>query len=123
MELRETTSEDLIYAANNSVSRVDKEPPEQTDFMYTIEHEGDVLAVGGFRLINHTTAWCHVNLTNKASSHTIHTYRIIRDWINEFVEEHGIKRLQAYVEADFQEGIDLVKHLGFERESIMPNFV
>jgi hypothetical protein len=122
LKLRETTAEDREFVAEHSISHGTKDVPEQTDFWYTVEHEGEVMCVGGFRLLNKTTAWCHVNLTDRAGGHIIHLYRIIRDWIDEFVKEHDIRRLQAYVLCDFQEGVTMVNHLGFTKESIMLGF-
>lgn len=122
MEFRETTQDDLDYVADHSVSRgIQKLCPEQTDFCYTLEHDGVPLQIGGFRLINSTTVWCWVDMTTHAYS--IVCYRAMKEWIDIFVKEHGIKRLQAYVECDFTEAIRLVQHLGFKKESTMKNFV
>ena len=124
MKFRETTQEDLDFVANHSVSRgILKRQPERIDYCYTLEHEGEPLGIGGFRLINLTTAWCWLDMTDRAGSHIIPAYRVIKERIDIFVKEHGIKRLQAYVELDFPEAIRMVQHLGFEKESIMKSFV
>ncbi len=124
MEFRETTQEDLDFVANHSVSRgILKRQPECIDYCYTLEHEGKPLGIGGFRLINETTAWAWVDITDCAGGHIIPAYRVLKDWIDIFVKEHGIKRLQAYIEMDFPEAIRMVQHLGFEKESIMRSFV
>ncbi len=123
MEFRESTTEDVEYADNHSISHETKDVPEQIDYLYTLEHEGVPLCVGGFRMINHTTAWCHVDLTDKAGSHIIEVYRVIKEWIESFCKEHGIIRLQAYVREDFPEGMRMVKHLGFDYEFTMEKFM
>ena len=124
MNFRETTQDDLDFVSNHSVSRgILKRQPKRIDFCYTLEHEGKPLGIGGFRLINETTAWCWVDMTDRAGSHLIPAYRVVKEWMDIFVKEHGIKRLQAYVEMDFPEAIRMVQHLGFEKESIMKNFV
>ena len=124
MNFRETTQEDLDFVANHSVSRgIAKYQPECIDYCYTLEHEGKPLGIGGFRLINLTTAWCWFDLTDLAGSHIIVVYRTIKEWMNIFVKEHNIKRLQAYIECDFPEAIRTAEHLGFRWESDMPNFV
>lgn len=124
MIFRETTEKDLIFVANHSVSRgILKRQPEKIDYCYTLEHEGKPLGVGGFRLINETTMWAWVDITDCAGSHIIPAYRVLKEWIDIFVKEHGIKRLQAYIEMDFPEAIRMVQHLGFEKESIMKRFV
>ena len=124
MKFRETTEEDLFFVGNHSVSRgICKHRPECIDYCYTLEHEGKPLGIGGFRLINETTAWCWADFTDLAGKHITVGYRVIKEWIDIFIKEHGIKRLQAYVEVDFEEAIRMVKHLGFEQESVMKNFI
>lgn len=123
MIFRETIQSDLEYAENHSRVQADKKQPEQTDYHYTLEHEGFPLVVGGFRFITPTTAWCYITLTDKAGSHIIEVYRVIRDWTKQFAKDHEVKRLQAYVETDFPEGERTVEHLGFEKECIMKNFL
>lgn len=124
MEFRLATQEDLDYVAENTVSRgMLKYAPEQTDHIYTIEHEGLPLAVGGFRLINLTTAWCWIDMTPISHEYIKTFYRITSEWIDSFAKEHNLSRLQAYVECDFTEAIRLVQHLGFTKESIMEKFM
>lgn len=124
MEFRETTQEDLDFMANHSVSRgIAKYQPECIDYVYTLEHKGKPLGIGGFRLINRTTAWAWVDMTDLAGSHIVTFYRTMKEWIDKFVEEHQLKRLQAYIECDFPEAIRMVKHLGFKWESDMKNFM
>ncbi len=115
MNFRETTQEDLDFMVNNSVSRgIQKHCPERIDYCYTLEHEGKVLGIGGFRFINTTTAWCWTDWTHLTGNHIVVSYRIIKEWIDIFAKEHGIKRLQCYIETDFTEAIRMVTHLGFE---------
>ena len=124
MNFRETTQEDLDFVSNHSVSRgILKRQPECIDYCYTLEHEEEPLGIGGFRFINTTTAWCWLDMTDLAGEYIIVAYRVIKEWMEIFVKEHGIKRLQAYVELDFPEAIRMVQHLGFEKESIMKSFV
>ncbi len=124
MNFRETTQEDLDYIADHSVSRgVQKQQPEQIDYMFTLEHEGVPLGIGGFRLINTTTAWCWVDLGCESGKHIRLVYRLIKEWMDRFIKLHGIVRLQAYVEYDFPEAIRMVQHLGFNWESKMKNFI
>ncbi len=124
MNFRETVQSDLDFMADNSVSRgIQKHCPEQIDYCYTLEHEGNVLGVGGLRFINLTTMWCWLDMTHLASEYIIVCYRVIKEWMDIFVKEHSIKRLQCYIEKDFEEAIRMVQHLGFKYESTMPNFV
>lgn len=124
MQFRETTQKDMEFVADHSVSRgIAKHQPERIDYCYTLEHEGKVLGIGGFRLINLATAWCWCDLTDCAGGHIIVGYRVLKEWMDIFVKEHGIKRLQTYVEHDFSEAIRMVEHLGFKKESVMRKFV
>ena len=124
MELREATQEDLDYMSNHSVSRgIQKKMPERVDYVYALEHEGVPLMIGGFGLINKHTAWCWVDLSDTAGGHIHTAYRVIKEWIDKFIEEHKLTRIQSYVECDFPEAIRTVEHLGFTKESIMKNFM
>ena len=124
MIFREMTQKDVEFMKDHSVSRgILKSQPEQTEFTYALEHEGKVLGIGGIRLINLTTAWCWVDMAPCVGEHIIVVYRIIKEWMLKLVEEKGLKRLQAYIEPDFPEAIRMVQHLGFEKESIMEDFL
>jgi RimJ/RimL family protein N-acetyltransferase len=124
MQFRETTQEDLDFVADHSVSRgIAKYRPECIDYCFTLEHDGKPLGIGGFRLINLTTAWCWIDITDLANKHITVYYRVIKEWTDKFAEEHQLKRLQAYIECDFPEAIRMVQHLGFEWESTMKNFM
>lgn len=124
MKLRESTQSDYEYMADHSVSRgILKSQPQQTEFNYTLEHEGKLMGIGGIRLINLTTAWCWIDMTADAGTHIIVVYRTIKEWMENLVEEKGIKRLQAYIELDFVEAIRMIKHLGFHKESNLEKFI
>ena len=124
MNFRETTQEDLDFVANHSVSRgILKRQPECIDYCYTLEHEGKPLGIGGFRLINLTTAWAWLDMTDRAGGHLIPAYRVIKEWMDIFVKEHEIKRLQSYIAPDFPEAVRMAQHLGFHKESILENFM
>jgi len=124
MNFREMTQSDVEFMKEESLGRgILTKQPEVTDYTFTLEHEGKILGVGGIRLILPTTAWAWVDITKYAEGHMILGYRVIKKWMESLVAEHGIKRLQAYVEPDFPEGIRMVEHLEFERESILEKFL
>ena len=122
MEFREATKEDFDFVADHSVSR-GKIHPEKASYVYTLEHEGQPLCIGGFRLMNYNTAWCWIDLTDLSGGHIRTVYRVTKEWIESFMEEHDLSRLQATVECDFDEAIRMVQHLGFKKESIMKRYV
>jgi len=117
------TDEDYEYLKDHSASRgIFKNTPETTEYSFSLEHEGRLLGSGGFRLINHTTTWCWLDLTHHAGEHIQTVYRVVKEWMEGFVKDKGIKRLQAYIDPEFPEAIRTVQHLGFERESNMELF-
>lgn len=124
MEFGELTQADIDVVKDDSISRgILSKQPQEIDFSYALRHEGKVLGIGGIRLINTTTAWCWVDLTYYAKEHIITVYRTTKEWIEILCRDKGIKRLQCYVEIDFEEAERTVEHLGFRYESTMPNFV
>lgn len=124
MNFRKMTQPDVDFVKEHSISRgIVGKQPESIDYGYTLEHEGKVLGIGGFRLINMTTAWAWTNWTHLAREHLVVAYRTVKEWLEIFAKEHNLKRLQAYVEVDFEEAIRMVTHLGFHKESTMLNFV
>lgn len=124
MEFREMRESDAEFVANHSTSRNSfKLLTEDTDFSYALEHEGNILCVGGIRLITPTVAWTWFEFTHFAGSHVTIVYRAIKDWRDNLCKLHGIQRLQAYVDIEFPEAIRMAQHLGFHRESLMENFI
>jgi hypothetical protein len=124
MLIREATIEDVLKVAETSISRsCAKQQPDVIDHVFALEHEDVVLAVGGLKLLNLSTAWCWFLMTENARDNIVSVYRHIRNWLDELVKLHNLKRLMAAVEIDFEEGQRTVKHLGFVQESVMPCFV
>jgi len=123
MNFRAMTTEDYEYLKDHSASRgIFKDTPEVVEYAFSLEHQGKLLASGGFRFINLTTAWAWLDLTHHAGEHIIETYRVVKEWIEKFTEDKGIKRLQAYIDPEFPEAIRTAQHLGFKYESDMKNF-
>ncbi|MBN2591588.1 MAG: GNAT family N-acetyltransferase [Sedimentisphaerales bacterium] len=117
------TKEDYEYLKDHSASRgIFKNTPEKVDYSYSLEHEGTLLGSGGFQLINTTTAWCWLDLTIHAKNYMTEVYRLIKEWIEIFVKDKEVKRLQAYVDPEFPEAIKTVEHLGFKYECDMELF-
>lgn len=124
MEFREMTKSDVEFVAKHSISRgVFGKMFRQTDFSWSLEHEGKILATGGIQLINPVAAWGWIDLTEYAQVRIFTVYRVIKEWMEKFCEDNKIKRLQAYIETDFPQAKRTVKHLGFEFESVMKNFM
>ena len=121
MNFRVATSDDVAKANARSISRSDSNPPIQ-EYVYALEDEGVVLAVGGMKLMNPTTAWAFMDWTMDALNHPKTLYRVVRDWLDIMMQTHGIVRLMAAVECDFPQAVRTAEHLGFVKESVMPNW-
>jgi len=121
MNFREATFEDIKYMAENSINQTEKKLVERVDYVYALEHDGNLLGIGGFRLIVPTCAWCWIDLSRYGIDNLKELYRTTREWMETFSISMGIVRLQAFVRNN-EKHIRLVKHLGFERESTMKNF-
>lgn len=123
MIFREANQSDIDHLADHSVSMgCFGQMPERIDYVYTLEHEGEPLAVGGIKLLNTTTAWCWMDLTEEALKHRKRVYRTVKEWLDSLVEEKGLTRLMAAVRTDFQEAIRTVEHLGFYQEAVLTRF-
>ena len=124
MIFREMLQSDIDFVKDHSVSRgILGKQPERTDYCYALEHEGKILGIGGIRLINMTTAWAWVDITDCAGEHIIVGYRVIKEWMDILTKEKGIRRLQAYIDPDFPEAVRMIEHLGFEYEFTMKDFL
>lgn len=123
MILREMMQSDMDFVAKYSISRgVFSKQPEIISFSYALEHEGNILATGGIQLLNPTTGQCWIDLSSFAGKHIIIVYRTIKEWMEVLCKEKKIKRLQAYIETDFEEALRTIKHLGFEYENTAEKF-
>ncbi len=123
MEFRDIKESDFAFVAEHTASRgCCAKRPVNLDFLVALEHEGNVLAIGGVLLLNPSTSWAWLDLTTFAEGHMVVVFRTIRDWLDKMAEMHGITRMMAAVEIDFAEANRTVEHLGFHRESVMSRF-
>jgi hypothetical protein len=122
MIIRDAKQSDLDYLYEHSVSRGQKEPMEQIDFLYTMEEDGDVFAIGGFRMLTKNTAWCFVNWSDMTEGRKKDAYRHTRAFLEHQAKALGFRRIMAAVRANFPEAINMIEHLGFERECLMKSF-
>ena len=80
MIFREATQEDLEYMAEHSINRtVDRKQMERVDYIFTLEHDGNILGIGGFRMIIPTTAWVWVDLSEYGVKHLRDSYRVMQE--------------------------------------------
>ena len=124
MNFRIATDKDFKFMQEHSTDKdFYKECPEQVEYDFVLEHNDDILGVGGFKMINNTTAWCYFDLSDKVENHLIVCYRVIKEFTDIFCKEHGIFRLEAYVKVGFEAGMRTVEHLGFSYEHRMLKFI
>jgi len=120
MMVREMTHADLEYMKEHSINP--KLPQGMAvNYMFALEHEGELMLICGFRSIVPETAWAWLDLTESAPKYMITIYRFMKNLMQDFAEDNGIHRYQAFVR-DIPEHIRLVEHLGFELESLMKEF-
>lgn len=124
MNVRLATDADLEAMGSRSVSRgCFGQIPDVTDEYYVLEHDGELLAVGGVKQMNPTCAWVWLDLAAHALENKIALFRIIRKYIEYLMRDTGLTRLMAAVEEDFPEALRLAAHLGFHKESTMRNWI
>jgi len=124
MNFRQATDNDLAFAGKHSISHgCFSEMPEITDYVYTLDHEGVVLAVGGLKMMNPWSAWAWFDLTGFAMQYKTVVFRTIRSFLDGVMQEKKIERIMAAVEVDFDRAIRTAERLGFEREGLMPRFM
>ena len=123
MKFREAIQSDIEYMADHTVSRgCFKDQPEMLDYVYTLEHEGKILAVGGMKLVNPTVAWAWVDLSDNSKDNIRTVYRTMKEWLDTMMKDHGIHRLMAAVECDFEDAVRTAEHLGFSKEFKMSSW-
>jgi RimJ/RimL family protein N-acetyltransferase len=124
MNFRQLQEADIQFMADNSLFSREhwKSMCGQLEFNYALEHNGNVLGIGGLKMINNHTAYGWFDMSIHAKNHVIICYRVIKEWLQISCKELGIRRLEAYVEADFEAGQRTVEHLGFTYEYTAKNF-
>lgn len=124
MEFRQSTQSDFDFVTEHSLYKSgEKDVPSQVRYAYTLDHGDYILGIGGFEMITDTTAWAWLELTEYVGSHLIPTFRVVAEYIDIFCKNHKIRRLQAWVDKDFPEGIRTVRHLGFQEEYMLKDFL
>ena len=122
MNFRPAKLEDFEFMAEHSTNKgIHNKRVDRIDYDYTLEHDGNLLGMGGFSMIIPTTFWCWVDFTKTGEDHLLTAYRVIKEWIDNFAEDMAITRLQAFVRNN-ERHIRLVNHLGFIREGNMEKF-
>jgi hypothetical protein len=135
MEFRIAKPEDFKFIDEHPLypDQVDKKPLEKIDYDFVLDHGDYILGAGGFRLINDHTAWVWVMMTEYVGNHLVPSVRVIKEWMEGYYDkeknwnpgfcvEHSVYRLQASVAVNFQQGNNIARMLGFEKESKMLNF-
>lgn len=123
MNFRQLQQSDIDYMREHSPDKdFYKDCPERIEYDYCLEHDGDVLCVGGVRLMNTTTGTGWFDFSPKGYEHTIICYRTISEWMIQLCQSLHITRLEAYVREGFGAGVRTVEHLGFGFERKVPRY-
>lgn len=99
------------------------EMPAQVEYMYVLEDEGQVLAIGGFHLHNLYAATASFGLTEAGNKKIVFIIRLLRDWLAQWMSQQGLRRIQAIINPEFAEAVRLAEHLGFVREGSLPGYL
>jgi RimJ/RimL family protein N-acetyltransferase len=117
MELRNLKPEDLAFCRVSNVSRSKfLEPAEQSDWAWTLEHESQIMGCGGIQTITDVCAWAWITMTEAGKGEYREVFRAVNAMIEGVCEEHGILRLQAWMEIGFEESRRFLEHMHFTPE-------
>lgn len=124
MNFRQLQESDIAFMAEHAMFDKShwKKPEGEIAYNYTLEHEGKVLAIGGFVMIGKTCAIPWFDLSEFAKENIIITYRVIAEWSENFCREKGVKRMMAFVEVGFEAGARFCEHQRFHIEHRMPKY-
>lgn len=124
MKFREATNKDFEICCEQGISGGKFDSfGEIESHAWTLEHNGEILVVGGFLMITQTSAWGWFEMTQECLNHITETFRVIKDWLNIYCNERGISRIQAFVDTGNHRAIRTVEHLGFYRECTLKYFL
>lgn len=124
MEFRQATERDIQFCADHGLSGTKFLDSESTAISTVVlEHEGNILGMGGIIKITEATAWGWVELTEYTNEKIYTVFRTITEWLIIVCRHYKILRLQTFINPEIAKNVRLVRHLGFERESTMPNFL
>jgi len=89
---------------------------------YTIIIDGSIVFCGGVILTgwNRGEAW--TLMSDLFYKYPKSCYKICKNQLNEVIKEHGLKRVQAVIDVDFEDGVRFAEHLGFEKEGILKSY-
>lgn len=136
MDFRSTTQADIDYMKTHSFEPEFYKGAEdiQNDYIYTLYDEGDVLAIGGIRMMNKTTCIIWIDLSKNGIERSRHVWRTIVEWTEGYIDSDGnycpgfyefmgIVRVEAYVKEGFEAGLRFVKHLGMKYDRVVDNYL
>jgi len=118
MELRRLTQDDIDYVKPRSISGGNFKMPSEFEWDFALVDEGKTLGIGGIGLLTLTTAFCWLDMAEDAKGKLLTVYRLLKEFIFKLAKTQKIRRLEAYVDCSFPEGIRLVEHLGYKRECV-----
>ncbi len=123
MRFRECTLNDLDYIAEHSTNQKGLEHYENVDLAQTLEHEGEPLVVGGFKIMTPTAAFTWMTWTDKALEFRTVSYRTVKEWLDITAKRLGLKILLAIVDINSETNVSTAEHLGYEQSVPLPGFL
>lgn len=95
--------------------RVDLSPLVPHGLVWTGEVDGEVMAIGGVEPIWENRAVAFMFISGNSGPHFRSVHKAVRD----FLDNTPFRRVEAYVDVGFKEGVRWMKMLGFELEGHM----
>ncbi len=125
MELRKSTQEDMAFVRQNPFEGAVKNYPYMEiphENCYTAIYESAIVGVGGMIILWDGVGEVWLMLTADCKKYGIFgivAFEALRKKVDELIEEHKMRRVQATIRTDFPKAKKMIKALGFELEGIM----
>lgn len=101
-----------------SEAALDLEPLVKQDLVWTGEHNGKVVAMGGVVPVWHNRAQAWMWMSEVSGRHMITIHREVK----KFLDACPVPRIEAHVNVGFKPGVRWMQMLGFEMEGYMRKF-
>lgn len=120
MIIRESTPLDLLdIMANPLDEEVKGYNLALTGHCKTVEHHNRPVGIGGVVIVGNGVGEIWLILAKEVNQCRVIMYRCIRNILNQYIKELGLKRVQARVRNNYPKAQQMMLHLGFKNEGII----
>jgi hypothetical protein len=89
---------------------------------YTGLYDGEIIAIAGVMLMWKGVGEAWAMFAPDLGKHKFFVHRMTKSILDQIAVEHGLRRVQACVEASFVTGCRWIEALGFKGEGVMPEY-